>query len=96
MPMHRPLGAIILYGGWLLLFNPDPNRPDAPLATWKRVKEFDTNYSCQQKRNEEVADLLAKASKNAGKGKKDKSVVTPSQANLRYVCQRAEQVPKKR
>ncbi len=30
MRMRRQAGALILYGGWLLLFNPEANRPDAP------------------------------------------------------------------
>ena len=97
MPMHRPLSAIVLYGGWLLLFNPDRYRPDAPLSTWKKVKEYDTAYLCQQKRNEQVVDMLAKASKNDAK-KKDpkKEAITPAEAATRYRCERVERVPGKR
>ena len=33
MRMRRQAGALILYGGWLLLSNPEANRPDAPLSS---------------------------------------------------------------
>src|SRR5438128_12081443 len=58
MRMRRQAGALILYGGWLLLFNPEANRPDAPLSSWKKRGEYDTGYVCEQARSKSVADLL--------------------------------------
>src|SRR5205807_2600953 len=58
MRMRRQAGALILYGGWLLLFNPEANRPDAPLSSWKKRGEYDTGYLCEQARSKSVADLL--------------------------------------
>ncbi len=49
MRMRRQAGALILYGGWLLVFNPDANRPDAPLSSWKKRGEYDTGYLCEQR-----------------------------------------------
>src|SRR2546422_11046006 len=43
MRIGRQAGAVILYGGWLLLQNPDA-RLDAPLSVWKKLHEYDTSY----------------------------------------------------
>ncbi len=92
MPTHRPLRTVLLYGGWLLLFNPDPSRPNAPLSSWKKVKEFDTAYLCEQRRNEEVTGVLAKAPKRDRR----EAPKTPADAEMRYRCERVERVPRKR
>jgi hypothetical protein len=90
MPIHRPLGAIVLYGGWLLLMNPREQQLGAPLNQWKKVHEYDTAYDCQQKREQEVRAALDKDAKK-GTGQ-----MTGSEAELRYRCERAEHVPPKR
>ena len=90
--MHRPLGAIVLYGGWLLLMNPPDQQLGAPLSRWKKVHEYDTSYDCQQKREEHVQEALEKDAKRAASGER----MSPSEAELRYRCERAEHVPPKR
>jgi hypothetical protein len=89
MPIHRPLGAIVLYGGWLLLTNPREQQLDAPLSRWKKVHEYDTAYDCQQKRHEQVEAALEKDAKHAAPGRQ----MTPSETELRYRCERVEHVP---
>jgi hypothetical protein len=89
MPRNRA-GAAILYGGWLLLFNPNPDRPSAPLDTWKKMHDYDTPFACQQKLREEV---LA-AAKKGGKAETPGALLTPPA--LRYRCARAETVPRPR
>src|SRR5262249_54172300 len=66
MPIHRPLRAIVLYGGWLLLVNPREQQLAAPLSSWKKVHEYDTAYDCQRKREEEVQAALDKDAKKGG------------------------------
>jgi hypothetical protein len=87
MPRHRPLAAIVLYGGWLLLVNPKPDQPYAPLSSWKKVDEYDTGYSCQEKLHKEVQA----AAKADAKDVKPGARITP--AAFRYRCERAERVP---
>src|SRR5262249_32928940 len=91
MPMHRPLRAIVLYGGWLLLTNPREQQLGAPLSQWKKVHEYDTAYDCQRKREEEVQTALHKDEKK-GAG----AQTTPSEIELRYRCERVEHIPPKR
>ena len=90
MPIHRPLGAIVLYGGWLLLQNPREQQLGAPLSRWKKVHEYDTAYDCQRKRHEEVQQALDRDAKRHGSG------LSPSETELRYRCERAEHVPRAR
>ncbi len=85
MWMRRQAGALILYGGWLLLFNPDAHRPDAPLARWKKVGEYDSGFQCQQALSKSVADLLRDQRKNP-----DGAGLSPGAADLRYRCERTE------
>src|SRR5437763_297166 len=85
MRMRRQAGALILYGGWLLLFNPEANRPDAPLSSWKKRGEYDTGYLCEQARSKSVADLLRDQRQNP-----DGPRLRPAAAELRYRCERAE------
>ena len=84
MRMRRQAGALILYGGWLLLFNPEAHRPDAPLARWKKMGEYDTGYLCQQARSKSVADLLRDQRQSP-----DGPGLSPP-AELRYRCERTE------
>src|SRR5436309_14607178 len=85
MRMRRQAGALILYGGWLLLFNPEANRPDAPLSSWKKRGEYDTGYLCEQARSKSVADLLREQ-----RQRPDTPRLRPAAAELRYRCERAE------
>jgi len=89
MPIRDSLGAAVLYGGWLLLLNPHGQQLNAPLSQWKTVHEYDTAYDCQQKRQGEVQAALDKDAKQSAAG----SRMTPSEAELRYRCERAEHVP---
>jgi hypothetical protein len=85
MRIDRRVGAMVLYGGWLLLFNPEHNRPAAPLSTWKKIDDFDTAYECEQKRQEEALD--------ATKEDDPKKRLSATDAELRYRCERQEHVP---
>jgi hypothetical protein len=79
--------AMILYGGWLLLFNPHDHQPTAPLSSWEKVDDYDTGYLCEQGRREEIADKLEKEAK---KKPSDGPRMTPTDAELRYRCERVE------
>ena len=87
MRMRRQAGALVLYGGWLLLFNPEAHRPDAPLGRWKKVGEYDSSYLCQQARGKSVLGLLYDQQKSPGGPS-----VAPGTADLRYRCERTERV----
>ena len=90
MLRHRPLPAIVLYGGWLLLFNPDAQHPDAPLRSWKHKGEFDTAYQFDQRKREKIHETLAKETG----GKPADAPITGGGLELRYRCERIEHVPK--
>ena len=85
MRMRRQAGALILYGGWLLLFNPDAPRPDAPLGRWKKKSEHDSAYLCERARNKAVDDLLRDQRQSP-----DTPRLRPAAAELRYRCERVE------
>ena len=89
MPRHRPLAAIVLYGGWLLLFNPDAQHPDAPLRSWKRKGEFDTAYLCDQRKQEKIRETVAKET-----AKPTDTPITSGELEMRYRCERVEHVSK--
>jgi hypothetical protein len=86
MWVSRHTGAMILYGGWLLLSNPAPQRLDAPLTAWKKVEEYDTPYLCEQQRHARVAEALAKDAKAKPTARR----MAPGEAELRWRCERAE------
>ena len=75
---------MVLYGGWLLLFNPNDHQPSAPLSAWEKVGDHDTAYECEQERREEVKEALEKDAKKRGVH------MTETDAQLRYRCERAE------
>jgi len=79
---------MILYAGWLLLTNPAPQRLDAPLASWKKVHEYDTAYRCEQERHTQVTAALEKDAKVKPPGRR----MGPGEAELRYRCERSEHV----
>jgi hypothetical protein len=82
----RSGGAVILLGGWTLLFNPTPNLPDPPLPTWKKVHEYDTAWLCEEGRREKAGEL---AQKDTKKGGQSSTVLGPL---LRYRCERSERL----
>jgi hypothetical protein len=95
MPTRRALVPIVLYGGWLLLFNPVRHHPEAPLSTWDKVDDYDTAYACQEKLREKIATTLAKEAKD-GHAADGGARMTATEAQLRYRCERVEHVPPQR
>jgi hypothetical protein len=85
MGIDRRVAGIVLYGGWLLLFNPEHNQPMAPISAWKKVKDYDTAYECQQGLRDKVIE--------AGKAGDPEKHLLPTEAELRYRCARREEVP---
>ena len=86
--LTHPARAAILYGGWLLLFNPDRLAPRAPLTSWKKLDEYDTAYRCEQERRAAVVAALADQTKK----KRDEPPMLPGETELRYRCERVERV----
>jgi hypothetical protein len=86
--MDQRTTAVVLYGGWLLLFNPPPQPQNAPLSAWKKIGEHDTAYLCDQKRHTEAAAAFAKQAKEKPAGHR----LTTGELELRYRCERAEHV----
>ena len=82
----RSGGAVILLGGWLLLFNPTSNMPDPPLPTWKKIHEYDTAWLCEEGRRKEANDLAQEAAEKPGQSS---TVLGPL---LRYRCERSERL----
>ena len=85
MRMTRHASALILSGGWLLLSNPEAHRPNAPLARWEKVGEYDTAYLCEQARSKSVSDLVHEQRKDPKAPR-----LAPGDAQLRYRCDRVE------
>jgi len=87
--MSRHARAVILLGGWLLLFNADERKPNAPIDEWKKVREYDTAWLCEQGRRKEITTLRAPAAKaDPRRG------AMALDAEFRYRCERAERVHK--
>ena len=86
--MNRGAGALILYGGWLLLFNAERFAPNAPLAAWKRVEEYDTAYRCEQGRRAAVLAALAEQREKS----RSAPPMLPGDADRRYRCERVERL----
>jgi len=84
--MRRGRGAVILLGGWALLFNPTPNLPDPPLPTWKKIREYDTAWLCEEGRRKEANDLAEEMAEKPGRSS---TVLGPL---LRYRCERSERL----
>ena len=66
----------------MLLFNPTPNLPDPPLPTWKKIREYDTAWLCEEGRRKEANDLAQEAAKPG----QSSTVLGPL---LRYRCERS-------
>jgi hypothetical protein len=87
MRIERRAVAIVLYGGWLLLSNPDPGRPQLSLGQWKKVGDYDTGYECEQHRKEEVHKAQEKDAKA-----KSPTHLTALDTDFTFRCARVEQV----
>jgi len=79
-------GAVILLGGWMLLFNRTPELANPPLSSWKKVREYDTAWLCEEGRRTEANDLAQEAADKPGQSS---TVLGPL---LRYRCERSERV----
>ena len=88
--MTRHACAVILLGGWVLLFNPDEGKPNAPISGWKKVREYETAWLCEQGRRKEVASLGERAAKEGARH----GSMTLGAGEFRYRCERGERVPK--
>jgi hypothetical protein len=86
--VSRRAGVVILYGGWLLLFNPDRLAPNAPLTAWKKLDEYDTAYRCEKERRAAVVAALAEQHER----KRPDPPLLPGDAEMRYRCERVERV----
>ena len=78
---------MLLLGGWILLLLPEPGTPSAPTASWKKVREYDTAWRCEEGRREKAAELTkdtAEEQRASGSGTLD--------AMLRYRCERTERL----
>ena len=82
----RSGGAVILLGAWTLLFNRTPELANPPLSTWKKVREYDTAWLCEEGRRKEANDLAQEAAAKPGQSS---TVLGPL---LRYRCERSERL----
>jgi hypothetical protein len=78
--MLRHSAAVLLGGGWILLFNPHPDRPLLNLAGWDRIDFYESSYLCEQARREEMAEFMAEEHETAFR------------TESRYRCERQERV----
>jgi len=75
------VGPLILFGGWLLMHNPEAHNPNAPLSAWKEVRSYDTAYLCEQARHKEAVEAAG-----------DDHSAPSGMHELRYRCVREEHV----
>jgi hypothetical protein len=80
----------VLLTGWVLLFNRTPELANPPLASWKKVREYDTVWLCEEGRRDEARDLA----KDAPKDGPPESATTFGPL-LRYRCERSERLEKR-
>jgi hypothetical protein len=73
---------MVLLGGWLLLFNPEPGAPYSPTQRWERVRKYDTAWLCEEGRREEAARLSERTAKEHSRQGSDTLAAT-----LRYRCE---------
>jgi len=69
MMRHRIAAAATLFGGWFLVQVPaknmalsDPGHPMAPIATFKKLREFDAYEQCEFARANYLQDAIAEGS----------------------------------
>ena len=79
----------MLLAGWVLLFNRTPELVNPPLASWKKVRSYDTAWLCEAGRREEARDLAKDAPKNG-----PESATTLGRL-LRYRCERSERLERR-
>ena len=80
----------MLLAGWVLLFNKTPELADPPLASWKKVHDYDTAWLCEEGRREKAVDLMKDAQKNG-----PPEAQTALGPLLRYRCERSERVERR-
>jgi hypothetical protein len=74
--------GMVLLGGWLLLFNPEPGAPYSPTGRWERVRKYETAWLCEEGRREEAARLSERTAKEHSRQRSDTLA-----AMLRYRCE---------
>ena len=82
----RAGGAVILLGGWILLFNRTPDLANPPLSSWKKEDEYDTAWLCEEARRKKAVELAEEQAPGPGQSS---TVLGPL---LRYRCERSERV----
>lgn len=80
----------MLLAGWVLLFNRTPELANPPPSSWKKVRDYDTAWLCEEGRRGEAADLAKEAEK---KGPPEAS--TALGPLLRYRCERSERLQRR-
>jgi len=84
----------VLLAGWVLLFNKTPELANPPLASWKKVDDYDTAWLCEEGRREKAADLMKDAQKkNTQNGPPEAQTALGSL--LRYRCERSERLERR-
>ena len=85
---QRIAAAVTLFGGWLLVQVPakdmalsDPGHPMAPIATYKKLREFDAYEQCEFARANYLQDALSEGSE----------AMSAQASSLR--CVKAEELP---
>src|SRR5262249_48150107 len=73
---------MVLFGAWLLLFNPESNAPHASMESWERVRKYDTAWLCEEGRRAEAARLSERTAKEHKQQGSDMLAAT-----LRYRCE---------
>ncbi len=85
--MTRPAATIFLLGGWLLLSRPDGVDLSKPLATWKKVRDYDTAWLCEQGRRAEITHYV----KDAAPERRTQGLAQDAGQD-RFRCERVERV----
>jgi hypothetical protein len=80
----------VLLAGWVLLFNRTPELANPPLASWKKVRSYDTAWLCEEGRRDEARDLAKDAPKNGAA-----EAATTLGPLLRYRCERSERLERR-
>ena len=85
--MKRPATFVLLLGGWLLLTRPDGVEMTEPLAAWKKVRDYDTAWLCEQGRRAEVTRYAQHAAKE-----RTTQGLALDAGQDRFRCERVERV----
>ena len=85
----------MLLAGWVLLFNKTPELANPPLASWKKVHDYDTAWLCEEGRREKAADLMKDAQKKDAQKNGPPEAQTALGSLLRYRCERSERLERR-